>query len=394
MPFVLSTVTNPGAATWIDSTTLKSSSEAFNEFYVDPNAPDGSVPAERIYTTVAAAVTAAEADPDCVNGYTIRLSNVGYPPTTIFTWDGTGHTGTRACRILAVGRGAAIFLDPVTTLGAGPAGIDFVNLFIGGAGGTVTCNGHFFFDSCNIWPSGYITFTAGTYFQFSNCWVRFISLEATSFIWAFGCNFEFSGDRTHMTIGANSFLEGCTVRWYTVVGGGATTLATSAAAVTFDMRATSIQIPADGNAHTYTFTGGTLTMPCSDATITAPQPAAGANAYVTTGLTNLDGLSWMCQKTRSVTNATLNPLTDTILTVNNTGGVTITLPDPTSAGIPYGKVYPIKATVAIAVGPVNDITLTPTAGLIEGAASFLFSSKAVGLASFSVYSDGTAWRVI
>lgn len=88
---------------------------------------------------------------------------------------------------------------------------------------------------------------------------------------------------------------------------------------------------------------------------------------------------------RAVTAATTLTANDYILAVSPTGGnVVVTVPDASTV-IP-GRVYWTRRDATA----TNTVTLTPAAGLIDGA-----SSKAVGSAGaigyLAIVSDGTNW---
>jgi hypothetical protein len=91
---------------------------------------------------------------------------------------------------------------------------------------------------------------------------------------------------------------------------------------------------------------------------------------------------------RSVAASATAALTDYIIEVTSVAAArTITLPAPSSSGSTstVGKVYIVKNTSGATTNP---ITITPTSGTIDGAASL---SIATAYGSYIVYSDGTSW---
>lgn len=88
---------------------------------------------------------------------------------------------------------------------------------------------------------------------------------------------------------------------------------------------------------------------------------------------------------RTVTSGTTLTATDNTVLVNGSSAVTVTLPATTDI---IGRVYTIKK---IGGGIDNPLTITPTGGLIEGAASYIIYND---FTYVTVQTDGTNWYVI
>lgn len=88
---------------------------------------------------------------------------------------------------------------------------------------------------------------------------------------------------------------------------------------------------------------------------------------------------------RTVTSGTTLTATDNTVLVNGSAAITVTLPTATDI---IGRVYTIKK---IGGGIDNPLTIAPTGGLIEGAASYIIYND---FTYVTVQTDGTNWYVI
>jgi hypothetical protein len=87
---------------------------------------------------------------------------------------------------------------------------------------------------------------------------------------------------------------------------------------------------------------------------------------------------------RSTTVATTLTNTDSVLLVSPTGGsIVITIPAP--ATVQPGRNYCVRRDATA----TNTVTLTPAAGLINGAANLVLAAGAISAAE--IFSDGTNW---
>lgn len=98
------------------------------------------------------------------------------------------------------------------------------------------------------------------------------------------------------------------------------------------------------------------------------------------------------RKTTNLTSSTITliPTSDFVILVDNSGGSIIVTLDPPDNCDP--SLYHIKATTI----SVNEITVSPSSGTIDGAVNALFSAT-VGLnamTSMMVFFDGTNWWIL
>jgi hypothetical protein len=148
------------------------------------------------------------------------------------------------------------------------------------------------------------------------------------------------------------------------------------------------------DAPTYAFVGASVITDAATLAI-GGDPSAGPNATITRGygLWNY-GNTYLAGSQRvgrtGVSTATYTILlTDYIIGVTRTsaGACAITLPSAIVAGA--GRVYIIKDEAGLS--GTNPITVTATAGNIDGVASFTIDGN---YNAFSFYSDGTNWFMI
>lgn len=148
-----------------------------------------------------------------------------------------------------------------------------------------------------------------------------------------------------------------------------------------------------GGANSITIKAGTLstsytyTLPTTTPTVNQPMVVTSVSGgNISLGFAN----SRQFVVTRAVsTNATLVPLSDNVLLIDTSGGaISVSLVTPVSGE--YRDFYFKKTTT-----DANAVTLTPTSGTIDGAASYVFSGV-TGTAGQSVHVvfDGTNWWVI
>lgn len=91
-----------------------------------------------------------------------------------------------------------------------------------------------------------------------------------------------------------------------------------------------------------------------------------------------------------VTSATTETIlgTDDVVVFTAATAKTAALPGATLSTTQPGKVYNLTNTGA------NTVTVTPTAGLIDGAANKVIAAGGTAISALRIVSDGTQWRTI
>lgn len=386
-----------------------SSSEAPPEFYVDPNLPSGSVPSNRWYTTIDAAVAAAEADPNAANGYTIRVQGSA---NGALDWSGAGHTGTRPITLtsfstgvafdalgVAINVGAQIRFAAGSTFGAGTASVTFSNVTITppAVAGTYSFSGRVYVRGGAM---------SGNWTGSAILAAPMISIDdTTSLMWAFSgviqatrSYFYFGGaPSTWLYLGSgDNFLSACDVFWDAGVSNNSTTLVTSIAANNLDLYMTQFFLDStSGLNYVYNFTGGAATLTPAGDTPIVSSSINGTTFNIGTW-TKYIGVRWVGPRGRTVSgSATVDALTDQVLRVNNAAAsITLSLPAATAvtAGVPY------TFEVLSSVETYDVVLVAAGSDTFEGLSvgqSYSSARYGAGNCTLTLYCDGLSkWYVV